>query len=313
MLAFVFPGQGSQKIGMGKELYENFPEARAVFKEVDDALSQNLSKLMFEGAESDLTLTSNAQPALMAVSIAVARTLEKELGQPLSSIGKCVAGHSLGEYSALCAAGALTLADTAKLLRIRGDAMQSAVPVGKGAMAAVIGLSIEQIETVCASIEGGICDVANDNSPGQVVISGEKAAVEAAGEKLKELGAKRVVMLPVSAPFHCSLMQPAADAMAEALSSVPMQTPSFEFFANVSASMIQDPKEIKDLLVKQVTGRVRWRESVEAMAAHGVGTLIELGSGKVLTGLARRINRDLEAVSIETAEDMDTFLKKTAA
>ena len=311
-LAVTFPGQGSQAVGMGKALADAYPEARAVFAEVDEALGQELSAIMWEGPEETLTLTANAQPALMAVSIAVIRVLEAK-GFSLAGKAKFVAGHSLGEYSALCAAGTFSLADTAKLLRIRGDAMQAAVPVGQGAMAAIIGLEQPEVEEICAAAAGsGVCQIANDNGGGQLVISGSKAEVESACELAKEKGAKRALPLPVSAPFHSALMQPAADRMAQALAEVTANAPAVPLVANVLASGTSDPQQIVAKLVEQVTGQVRWRESVEYMAANGVTTLLEAGSGKVLTGLARRINRDLSGVAADAPDDIDAALEAIA-
>lgn len=306
--AFTFPGQGSQFVGMGQDLAAAEPAARAIFDEVDAALSENLSRLMFEGPEDKLTLTENAQPALMAVSLAVVRVLEAR-GTKLDGLASHVAGHSLGEYSALAATGALSLADTARLLRLRGQAMQRAVPVGEGAMAALLGLDYDtaaEIATVAAG--GDVIAAANDNAPGQVVLSGVKAAIERAVEIAKEKGARRAVLLPVSAPFHCPLMQPAAEEMAEALADVTINPPALPLVANVTASEVSDPDAIRDLLVRQVTGAVRWRESMLRMKAFGVTALIEAGAGKVLTGLARRIDRELEAVSLQTPEDIDAFM-----
>jgi [acyl-carrier-protein] S-malonyltransferase len=309
--AYVFPGQGSQAVGMGKDLGEAFAEAREVFEEVDEALSQKLSKLMFEGPESDLTLTENAQPALMAVSLAVIRVLEKQGTVSIRNTARYVAGHSLGEYSALAAAGALSVDVTAQLLKTRGKAMQEAVPVGEGAMAALIGLDLDVAQEVAAEAgaDGQVCAAANDNAPGQVVVSGAAAAVERAVELAKEKGAKRAVMLSVSAPFHCALMQPAADAMAEALAHVEIGAPVVPLIANVTAASVIDPDEIRRLLVSQVTAMVRWRESVGLMREAGVDTLIEVGAGKVLTGLAKRIDRDLTAVSLQSPADIEEFLK----
>ena len=309
MRAFVFPGQGSQKIGMGKDLAESFPSARAVFDEVDEALGENFSALVFEGSDDDLKLTENTQPALMAVSLAAVRALEAEFGITLKDHGGFVAGHSLGEYSALAAVGALSIAETAKLLRLRGKAMQSAVPVGEGAMAAVLGLSMEQVEAVLAEADAslGVAEVANDNANGQVVISGSAAAIAAAGEAMKAAGAKRAVPLPVSAPFHCSLMQPAADAMAEALAGAAISAPALPVVANVLAASYDDPAQTAELLVQQVTGRVRWRESVEWMAANGVTELVELGAGAVLGGLTKRIVSDVSAQSVGTADGLKAF------
>ncbi|WEX07628.1 ACP S-malonyltransferase [Chelativorans sp. AA-79] len=308
-IAFTFPGQGSQAVGMGRDLAEAFPEARAVFDEVDEALHQPLSKLMWEGPEDELTLTANAQPALMAVSLAAVRVLEKG-GLPLKDRIAYVAGHSLGEYSALAAAGTFSLFDTARLLRIRGNAMQAAVPVGEGGMAAIIGLEPTDVEAVCAeAAKGSVCQIANDNGGGQLVISGAKPAVEAAARLATERGAKRAIMLPVSAPFHSALMAPAAERMREALAEVAKTAPAVPVVANVTVSPLTDPQQIADRLVEQVTGRVRWRETVEWFGRNGVDTLYEIGSGKVLTGLARRIDRDLDAVAVNTPADIETVLK----
>jgi len=308
--AFTFPGQGSQAVGMGKELAEAFPAAREVFEEVNEALGQNLSKLMWEGPGEELTLTENAQPALMAVSMAAMRVLEKEGGFALADKAAYVAGHSLGEYSALAAAGTFTLADTARLLKTRGQAMQKAVPVGEGAMAAVLGLDFEEAKAVAeAAAEGDVCQAANDNAPGQVVLSGSKAAVDRAILLAKEKGAKRAMALDVSAPFHCALMQPAADAMAEALGNVTMRAPVVPLVANVTASAVEDPEEIRKLLVAQVTGMVRWRESVAYLAGKNVGQLVEVGSGKVLSGLAKRIAKEVETANVGTPADVEAFLK----
>ena len=308
--AFIFPGQGSQAIGMGQELAAAFPVAGEVFQEIDNALGENLSKVMFEGPDDTLTLTENAQPALMAVSLAVMRVLESEGGLDLGSKAKYVAGHSLGEYSALAAAGTFSLADTARLLKTRGRAMQEAVPVGEGAMAALLGLGLDATSKVVVEAgQGQICTTANDNANGQVVISGAKVAVERAMLIAKDHGAKRGVLLPVSAPFHCALMAPAADMMAEALSSIRMSTPVVPLVANVTATAVSDAAEIRRLLVEQVTGMVRWRESVLFMRAKGVDQLVEIGTGKVLSGLARRIDADMTAQSIGTPEDVEAFLK----
>jgi [acyl-carrier-protein] S-malonyltransferase len=310
-LAFIFPGQGSQAVGMGAELAEAFAAAREVFEEVDDALGEKLSALMREGPIETLTLTENTQPALMAVSLAVARTLEKEFGVPVTK-ASFVAGHSLGEYSALAAAGALTLADTARLLRRRGQAMQRAVPVGEGAMAALIGPKTDVALAEAAAAAGaevGVCAVANDNNAGNVVISGEAAAVEAAIAKAKELGA-RAIPVNVSAPFHCPLMQPAADEMAEALAAVAIAAPRTFLVANVTARPTNDPEAIRRQLIEQVTGRVRWRESVEWMAGDGgVTRFAELGAGKVLTGMVKRIAPDAEAVALNAPADLEAFAK----
>ncbi|AUW41694.1 MULTISPECIES: ACP S-malonyltransferase [Rhizobium] len=304
-IAFTFPGQGSQAVGMGKDLAENFAEARAVFEEVDQALGEKLSDVMFNGPEDTLTLTANAQPALMAVSIAVVRVLEAK-GLDLKSKVAYVAGHSLGEYSALCAAGTFSLADTARLLRIRGNAMQAAVPVGVGAMAAIIGLEHADVVAVCeAAAAAGACQIANDNGGGQIVISGEKAAVEKAAGLATDKGAKRAILLPVSAPFHSTLMAPAADAMREALATVAKSDPVVPIIANVRAAPVTGADEIASLLVEQVTGQVRWRETVEWFAGNGVTTLYELGSGKVLTGLARRIDKTINGISVNGPADID--------
>ncbi|MDT3376050.1 ACP S-malonyltransferase [Labrys neptuniae] len=307
-IAFTFPGQGSQSVGMGKALADAFPVARAVFDEIDAALGQKLTAVIWDGPDNDLTLTENAQPALMAVSLAAFRVLQDEAGLDLRKHASFVAGHSLGEYSALAASAALTIADTARLLRIRGRAMQAATPVGTGAMAALLGLDYEQAAAVAAeAAQGEVCQAANDNAPGQVVISGTKAAVERAVEIAKGKGAKRAILLPVSAPFHCALMQPAADAMAEALEKVAIAAPVVPLVANVLAQPISDPSEIRRRLVEQVTGTVRWRESVEYLAGAGVTKLVEVGSGKVLSGLVRRIASGVEAVSIGTPDDVAAF------
>jgi [acyl-carrier-protein] S-malonyltransferase len=308
--AFVFPGQGSQAVGMGRELAEAFSAARLVFQEVDDALGQKLSTLMFEGPEDQLTLTENAQPALMAVSMAVVRVLESEGKLDLSKVATFVAGHSLGEYSALAAAGTFSLADTARLLKTRGQAMQKAVPVGVGAMAALLGAEFEQArEIAAAAAQGEVCEAANDNGAGQVVVSGHKGAVERATAIAAERGIKRAIMLPVSAPFHCALMQPAGDAMATALGTVAMNAPVVPLVANVTATRVDDPAAIRDLLVRQVTGTVRWREGVLFMKEQGVTTLVELGVGKVLSGLAKRIDKELSGVAVGLPADIETFLK----
>lgn len=307
--AFVFPGQGSQAVGMGTALGAAFPAAREVFEEVDDALSQNLSKIMAEGPENELTLTENAQPALMAVSMAVVRTLEQEGKLDLAQSGAFTAGHSLGEYSALAAAGTLTLADAARLLKRRGQAMQAAVPVGEGAMAALLGLDLATAQAVAEeAAQGEVICPANDNADGQVVVSGARAAVERALEIAKEKGAKRAVLLPVSAPFHCPLMAPAAEAMEAALAETNLAPPRLPLVANVTAEAVTEPETIRRLLVEQVTGMVRWRESVVYMAAQEVEELVELGSGKVLSGLAKRIDRSLAARSVGAPEDIENFL-----
>ncbi|KZL12490.1 Malonyl CoA-acyl carrier protein transacylase [Pseudovibrio axinellae] len=309
-IAFTFPGQGSQTVGMGKDLADTFPEARAVFEEVDAALGQSLTKVMWEGPADELTLTANTQPALMAVSLATMRVLEAK-GVDLSKAASFVAGHSLGEYSALAAAGSLSVAQAARLLRIRGEAMQKAVPVGEGAMAALLGLDFDQaMEVAQEAAQGDVCQAANDNATGQVVVSGHKAAVERACEIAKGKGARRAVLLPVSAPFHCALMQPAADAMAAALAEVEIKAPVVPLVANVVAAPITDPEEIRTRLVEQVTGTVRWRESVSWMADNGVTTLVEVGTGKVLTGMVRRIVKSLEGVAVNTAEDIDALVAR---
>ncbi|MEF2070990.1 ACP S-malonyltransferase [Consotaella aegiceratis] len=306
-LALIFPGQGSQTVGMGRELAEAFPEARRVFDEVDAALGEKLSELMWNGPEDQLTLTANAQPALMAVSLACVRAAEAQ-GFKLDS-ASFVAGHSLGEYSALAAAGALTVETTAKLLRIRGEAMQKAVPAGEGGMAAVIGLDHDAVAALCAdAAEGDVCELANDNGGGQIVISGHRGAIERAVALATERGAKRAIPLPVSAPFHCRLMQPAADRMAEALAAAEVTAPALPVVANVLAAPIRDPDEIRWRLVEQVTGQVRWRESMEYLAGEGVDTLWEMGSGKVLSGLAKRIDRSLKAIPVGTPADIETAL-----
>ncbi len=308
--ALVFPGQGSQTVGMGRDLAAAFATAREVFGEVEEALKQNLSRLMFEGPETDLTLTENAQPALMAVSLAVARILEKDGHLDWKRHVAFVAGHSLGEYSALAAAHALDLADAAKLLKRRGLAMQRAVPVGVGAMAALLGMELDTARAVAEeAAQGEVCDTANDNGPGQVVVSGHKSAVERAVAIAAERGARRSIMLPVSAPFHCALMKPAAEEMAEALADVKLDVPRAPLIANVSARPEQAPDEIKRLLVEQVTGLVRWRECVLAMKAHGVHELVELGAGRVLSGLAKRIDRELSTSSIGAPAEVEAFLK----
>lgn len=311
-LAFIFPGQGSQAVGMGKALAENFRPARDVFAEVDDALNQKLSLLMFDGPEADLTLTANAQPALMAVSLAVVRILQAEAGLDLAKEATFVAGHSLGEYSALAAAGVFTLSDTARLLRRRGDAMQKAVPVGEGAMAALLGADLATgMEIAAQAAQGQVCQIANDNGGGQVVASGHKAAVERAMEIAKTRGVKRAVLLPVSAPFHCALMQPAADAMAEALAQVEMKAPAAPLVANVLARPLTDPEDIRERLVEQVTGTVRWAESIAYMADAGVERFYELGAGKVLSGLVKRIAANAVGTAVNTPDDIAAFAARS--
>ncbi|HZD28626.1 MAG TPA: ACP S-malonyltransferase [Xanthobacteraceae bacterium] len=306
--AFIFPGQGSQAVGMGKALADAFAPARAVFEEVDAALGEKLTRTMWEGPAETLTLTENAQPALMAVSLAAMRVLEAHAGVDLARDARFVAGHSLGEYSALAAAGALTIADTARLLRLRGRAMQKAVPVGTGAMAALLGLEFEQAAAVAAeAAQGQVCQAANDNGGGQVVVSGDKAAVERAVEIARGKGARRAMMLPVSAPFHCALMQPAADAMAAALASVTVKPPLVPVVANALVRPIREPADIVRALVAQVIGTVRWRESIAFMAAAGVTTFYEVGAGKVLSGLVRRIADSARGVSIGTPDDVAIF------
>jgi [acyl-carrier-protein] S-malonyltransferase len=308
--AFVFPGQGSHGVGMGAALAEAFPVARHLFEEVDDALAQHLSRLMFAGPPEDLTLTENAQPALLAVSLAVIRVLELEGGLDLSRAAAFVAGHSLGEYSALVAARSLDVVTAARLVKLRGQAMQRAVPLGEGAMAALIGLDLAEAEAVAAAAaDGEVCACANDNAPGQVVVSGHKAAVERAVEIAAGGAARRSIMLPVSAPFHCPLMAPAAEAMAEALRDTVMAPPLVPLIANVTATAIDHPEAIRQGLVEQVTGRVRWRESVLYMKNEGVERVVECGAGKVLVGLVRRIDRELSGVSIERPADIEAYLK----
>lgn len=308
--AFMFPGQGSQSVGMGKALADAFPESREVFEEVDDALGQNLSALMFQGPEEELRLTENAQPALMAVSLAVIRALEKQGGVNLARAAKFVAGHSLGEYSALCAAGSLGVAEAARLLRIRGREMQRAVPVGVGAMAALIGVAWEVAQEIAQEAsQDEVCAAANDNAPGQVVISGHVGAIDRAIALAAARGFKRSVKLPVSAPFHCLLMRPAAEAMAKALADVRILPPCVPIVANVTAEAVSDPAAIRDLLVRQVTGAVRWRESMLVMKAQGVEKLVECGAGTVLAGLARRIDKDFAAVSLSGPQEIEGFLR----
>lgn len=311
-IAFIFPGQGSQAVGMGAELAKAYPSARAVFDEVDAALSQNLSRLMWDGPEAELTLTENAQPALMAVSLAAMRVLGDK-GLKLPGKVAYVAGHSLGEYSALAVAGALGLADTARLLKIRGRAMQEAVPVGQGAMAALLGADLAQAQELAkAAADGEVCQAANDNAPGQVVISGAKTAIDRAVVLAPKFGARRAVLLPVSAPFHCALMQPAADAMREALAGVTIKPPSVPLIANVLATPISDPEAIRVRLVEQVTGMVRWRETMLYLKANGVGAIYEVGAGRVLTGIARRFE-GLEARSVGTPDELEAVTTTLAA
>ena len=310
MRAFVFPGQGSQKVGMGADLADASAAAREVFEEVDEALGQGLARIMRDGPEDQLTLTENAQPAIMANAIATLRVLEREFGVSLADKGDCVAGHSLGEYTALCAVGAFSLADTARLLKLRGQAMQAAVPVGEGAMCALLGADLEKAQKLAeAAAEGEVCQVANDNDPGQVVLSGHKGAIERAAAMVKDFEIKRGVLLPVSAPFHCDLMQPAADAMAEALGKTPPGAFTLPLYANVTAAAVTDPADEQRLLVEQVTGRVRWRESVLAMRAAGVEQFVELG-GKVLGPMIGRIDKDAQAISVVTMSDIEAFAKE---
>ena len=308
--AFIFPGQGSQAVGMGRELADAFPTARHTFEEVNDALGQKLSRLMFEGPETELVLTENAQPAIMAVSLAVFRVLSEDGKVDLTRVARFVAGHSLGEYSALAVAGTFTLGDTARLLKIRGQAMQKAVPVGQGAMAALLGVDVEVARAIAKEASDvGVCEAANDNAPGQVVLSGARAAVEKAIQLAPTKGAKRAIMLPVSAPFHCALMAPAAKAMEEALARVSMKSPSVPVVANVTASAVEAPEEIRAHLVEQVTAMVRWRESVLYLREQGVDTLVEIGAGRVLSGLTKRINPELSGMSTGTPQEVDALLK----
>ena len=309
-IAYIFPGQGSQTVGMGKALADQFAVAREVFDAVDAALGEKLSRTVFEGPEAELTLTANAQPALMAVSLAAVRVLESEAGLDLAKAAKFVAGHSLGEYSALCAAGALAIEDAARLLRLRGAAMQAAVPVGEGAMAALIGVELAGAKAIAkeaADAAGAICQVANDNGGGQVVLSGAKAAVEKAMEISKAHGVKRAVPLPVSAPFHCALMQPAADAMREALAGAAIARPVVSVVANVTAAAVDEPEDIRRLLVEQVTGTVRWRESVLFMSQAGVKKFVECGAGKVLAGLSKRIDPNVSGISVGLPTDLEAY------
>ncbi|MBY0291705.1 MAG: ACP S-malonyltransferase [Alphaproteobacteria bacterium] len=314
MKAFLFPGQGSQSIGMGREIYEAFRCAKDVFEEVDEALEQNLTKIIFEGPETDLVLTENTQPALMTVSMALIRVLEKEGGLNLSQTISYMAGHSLGQYSALCTAGSLSLSDSAQLLKIRGQAMQKAIPRGEGAMAALLGLTMEDIKKIVAqATQSQVCEIANDNSPGQVVVSGHREAIERAIEISKSYGAKRCILLNVSAPFHCSLMQPAQDQMERAFQEIHVKNPSIPILDNVSTQVIRKGEDLKSLLIQQVTGQVRWRESIENLAELGVMTAIEVGAGKILTGLSKRIAPALEAFALNTPYDIESFLKKPLA
>jgi [acyl-carrier-protein] S-malonyltransferase len=308
--AFVFPGQGSQFVAMGKEIYENFPAGKQVFQEVDNALNENLTKLIFEGPIEDLTQTRNTQPALMAVSLAIVKAIESETKQPLNKLCKYVAGHSLGEYSALCAANAISISDTAKLLRIRGNAMTEAVPTGKGSMAALIGVEFEQAEQIAktASPEGN-CQAANDNGGGQVVVSGSVEAIDKVIAIAAQFGAKKAVKLPVSAPFHSKFMEPAADIMRQALAETLINTPTIAVIANVTADIVTNPDEIRDLLVQQVTGMVRWRESIIRLKQLEVEQIQEIGAGKVLSGLIKRIDKDINSSSIQNPEDISNFLK----
>ena len=309
--AFIFPGQGSQMVGMGHELAKAFTSARLVFEEVDDALAQRLSRIIFEGPEADLTLTENAQPALMAVSLAVIRTLTSETGRGLETMARFVAGHSLGEYSALAAAGALSLGDPAPLHKRRGQAMQQAVPVGEGAMAALLGVELEAVRAIVADAAAGeVCDVANDNGAGQVVISGAAAAIERALQLAAARGVKRAIKLAVSAPFHSALMRPAADVMADALAAVEIAVPAVPLIANVTAEPVNDPAAIRTQLVSQVTGLVRWRESIERLTTLGVDGFAELGAGKVLSGLVRRIARDAKVAAVGTPAELESFAKE---
>ncbi len=312
MRAFIFPGQGSQAVGMGKALADAFAPAREVFQEVDDALNLRLSKIMWEGPESDLVLTENAQPAIMAASMAVIRVLEREGGLDLGKHARLVAGHSLGEYTALCAAGAFTLADSARLLKARGQAMQQAVPVGEGGMSALLGAEIDQAEQLarlCAAETRGVCVVANDNAPGQVVISGTKAAIDHAPIVAKTLGIKRAMALNVSAPFHSPMMQPAADKMGDTLAAVTIRPPAVPVVANVTAAEVSEPEMIRRLLVEQITARVRWRESVLAFRGLGVATTVEAGGAKVLTGMVKRIDKELQTVTLDTPADIEAFAR----
>lgn len=308
--AFVFPGQGSQKVGMGQDLSHAFAAARAVFEEIDDALGEKLSTIIFEGPDEELRLTRNTQPALMAMSMAVVRVIESESGKQITELAHVVAGHSLGEYTALAAVDALTLPDTARLLRLRGDAMQQAVPVGEGAMAALLGADLELAEKIAAAAaEGEVCALANDNAPGQVVISGAKLAIDRALAMASAKGVKKAVLLPVSAPFHCALMAPAAEAMAKALATTNLRAPAVPVIANVSAQAVNGPDDIRYLLQKQVTAMVRWRECVLAMRADGAEQLVEIGAGNVLKTLTRRIDREMEAFALGGIDEIEKFIQ----
>ena len=310
MFAFVYPGQGSQAVGMGREVYETFPAARQVFQEVDEALKLNLSRLIFEGSDDELVLTENAQPALMTVSLAIMRVLEEEGGINVLDKVVCMAGHSLGEYSALTAARSLQLGDTAQLLRLRGQAMQEAVPVGNGAMAAIMGLDYDTVLEVTTDASGeDICVIANDNAPGQLIISGHTSAIQRAISIATTKGSKRNVQLPVSAPFHCPLMGPATEVMSEALNKVTFSKPLVPIVNNVTATAADDPDVLRQRLVEQVTGRVRWRETILSLADQGVSAVVEIGAGKVLTGLTKRINPDLRTITLNTPKDIEEFLK----
>jgi [acyl-carrier-protein] S-malonyltransferase len=310
MISFTFPGQGSQFVGMGREFVETFPAARQVFEEIDEALQQNFSQIILEGPQDALTLTENAQPALMAMSMAIVRTIEAELGKPLPSLCSYLAGHSLGEYTALCATGVFSLSDTARLLRLRGQAMQQAVPVGLGAMAAILGLDATEVEALANDAAlGEVCVIANDNSPGQIVLSGHKGAIDRAISLAPERGAKRAIPLAVSAPFHCSLMKPAAEAMAIAIKDISMGDALKPVMSNVTAMPAKEKTLIRSLLIDQITARVRWREIGLNLESLGVTNIIEIGAGKVLTGLIKRIDPGLEASAINTPADMDAFLK----
>jgi [acyl-carrier-protein] S-malonyltransferase len=313
MRAFVFPGQGSQAVGMGRALYDAVPAARLVFEQVDDALGMPLSRIIFDGSEGTLRLTENAQPALMATSLAALRSLEARSDRSLADLCRVVAGHSLGEYSALAAAGSLALGDAARLLRVRGRAMQDAVPVGEGAMAAILGLELEALEEVARrASEVGVCDLANDNAPGQAVVSGAVAAVERAVDLAKEQGARRSLLLPVSAPFHCRLLAPAADAVAAALAEVELRAPAVPVISNVTATPESAPERLRERLVEQVTARVRWRESLLAMAALGIDAVVELGAGRVLTGLAKRTLSGVATYALGAPAEIDDFLARRA-